>query len=324
MTQTWRNKNKAGFTLIELLVVMAVIGALAGLLFPAVQSIRAQAQRASCLNNMRQIGVGITNYTVSRQHYPPSGWTVAGPGNPAGVYMGWRAIILPHLEQENLHDIYDKNLHWWQGANLTAASYPIDIYQCPSTPTREPVMSAIAKPPRPALTLSTPLASSDYEVVLGVSVANINAHMSGPFYNSTNRLGIMYRNSRTQHRDIRDGLTNTILVVECAGRPEVYRQHILRSDLSNDQGIGWADSEGPFSLDGSNLDGSVEGGGPAVGSFYVMNRRNDNEPYSFHPGGMNACFAGGGVRFLNEEIDVRTFASLITANAGEIVAGDSF
>ncbi len=324
MTGPIRGQARLAFTLIELLVVMAVIGVLAGLLFPAVQSIRSQARSTSCLNNLRQIGFGITNYATTRKHFPPSGWTVAGPGNPAGAYMGWRAIILPYLEQENLHTIYDKSIDWWQGANLAAASYPIDIYLCPSSPTREPVMSAIAKPPRPALSLTTPLASTDYEVVMGVNVANINAHLPTPLYNSQNRLGVMYRNSSTRYNEIRDGLTATILVVECAGRPEVYRQNILRSDLSNDQGIGWADSEGPFSLDCSNLDGSVEGGGPAAGSIYVMNRRNDNEPYSFHSGGMNVTLVDGGTRYINEEIDVRTFASLITANAGEIVTGDSF
>ena len=63
--------------------------------------------------------------------------------------------------------------------------------------------------------------------------------------------------------------------------------------LANDQGIGWADNEGPFSLDGSSPQGDAEGCGTPCPR--AMNARNDNEPYAFHPAGGNSLFADGHV-----------------------------
>lgn len=94
--------------------------------------------------------------------------------------------------------------------------------------------------------------------------------------------------------------------------------------MSNDQGIGWADSEGPFSFDGARWDGNVEGCGPAGGCTSTMNRKNDNEPYSFHSGGAYFLFADGRVSFVNESVDFRTFAALCTMNAGEVITGSEF
>jgi prepilin-type processing-associated H-X9-DG protein len=53
-----------------------------------------------------------------------------------------------------------------------------------------------------------------------------------------------------------------------------------------------------------------------------MNRRNDNEPYSFHPGGGNFLFADGHVQYIPDSISLATFAALCTRAAGEVVGGD--
>jgi len=103
---------------------------------------------------------------------------------------------------------------------------------------------------------------------------------------------------------------------QCSGRPVVYRRRTSPPTVSNDQGIGWVDSEGPFSLHGASEDGWLEGCGPECS--FTMNKRNDNEPYSFHREGANFLFADGHVRFLNESISLTLLAALVTMSAGEV------
>ena len=126
---------RTGFTLVELLVVIAIIGLLVGLLLPAVQSARESARRMQCQNNLRQLGLAILNFHDVHGVFPASGWTTAGPGNPQGKYVGWRALTLPYIEQEMLQDLYNFRVHWWEGTNPTAGAVPVRTFQCPSTPT---------------------------------------------------------------------------------------------------------------------------------------------------------------------------------------------
>jgi len=294
--------------------VIAIIAILIALLVPAVQKVRDSAARTQCRNNLKQIGLALHGFHDIYKAFPASGWTTSGPGNPAGKYVGWRPLTLPYLEQENLQKLYNFSLNWWEGTNAAVAGVPVRTYQCPSIPQRTDVLSAVAKPPRPAMTFSVPIAPTDYEAIMGVQPASINSAL----YNSTNRFSVMYRNSQTKFVQISDGTSNTILVVECAARPLVYRQGTANPNLANDQGIGWADSEGPFSLDGASADGSIEGCTPANGCIYAMNKKNDNEPFSFHSGGGHFLFADGHVQFISQSIPLNTFAALCTMSAGEV------
>ncbi len=103
--------KKNGFTLVELLVVIAIIGILVGLLLPAVQAAREAARRMSCQNNLKQLGLAILNYEGTYKRLPPGGiHNVGGYGAASDSTSwgpSWIVLILPYIEQGNLHAQYN-------------------------------------------------------------------------------------------------------------------------------------------------------------------------------------------------------------------------
>jgi prepilin-type N-terminal cleavage/methylation domain-containing protein len=129
--------KRRAFTLVELLVVVAIIGMLVALLLPAVQAPREASRRTSCQNNLRQLGLALHNFHSVRKVLPAAGWTVAGAGNPKGKFVGWRPLILPHFEEVALEQMYDFNINWWDGSNLSVGLFPLAMFRCPSVPERK-------------------------------------------------------------------------------------------------------------------------------------------------------------------------------------------
>src|SRR5262249_43909596 len=90
-------RHPRGFTLIELLVVIAIIGVLIALLLPAVQKVREAANRAKCLNNLKQIGVALHSFHDAQGHFPCEGLS------DTPNHWGWATGILPYIEHDPLY-----------------------------------------------------------------------------------------------------------------------------------------------------------------------------------------------------------------------------
>jgi prepilin-type N-terminal cleavage/methylation domain-containing protein len=132
-----RDAEARGFTLIELLVVIAIIAVLIALLLPAVQAAREAARRIQCTNNMKQLALGFHNYH-SQNNVFITAESYSGDSTNSGFQprkaWGWRATVLPFIEQQQLWNALNTNMCIWNAQNTTVYDVSIDAFHCPSDP----------------------------------------------------------------------------------------------------------------------------------------------------------------------------------------------
>ncbi|WP_422932115.1 DUF1559 domain-containing protein [Singulisphaera sp. PoT] len=203
-----RNRRRLGFTLIELLVVIAIIAVLIALLLPAVQAAREAARRAKCINNLKQIGLGLHNYVSTNDTFPPGALMTWDPEASKTIINGSFSVhvrILPYLEQQALYnaanftvDIINSDVGAYM--NGTVSLTRLDSFLCPSdTPPSWNGTDDI-----PMTTNRAP--GNSYFASIGATLEWDASQTGGP----PNGLFALERTSRPKSlADITDGTSNT-------------------------------------------------------------------------------------------------------------------
>ena len=296
----FRGDLRKGFTLIELLVVIAIIAILIALLLPAVQQAREAARRTQCRNQLKQLALAVHNYHDAHNFVvPPS---IRGRHN-------WMSMLLPYVDQGNVYNLFDFDVPWNHPNNHQAIRSVIPMLHCPSTPADESFLYDVAGGGQASTT--------DY----GPTTWVLENQWSGPLGDHTGAISLRTR----RFGSVTDGTSSTVLFVEDVGRP----QHWVNAKRGPDNsingcgnfnvsggvvlGAAWATAGNAIPVHGFTRDGLHCTGECAI------NCTNNNEPYSFHTGGILVAFADGHVQFVSENISYMVFAHLITARGGEVI-----
>ena len=328
--------RRLGFTLVELLVVIAIIGVLVALLLPAVQQARESARRGQCLNNLKQMGLALHSYHSAHEAFPPGFIsTLEDPewqyetGNtrsfPEELGPGWSffALLLPYLEQRNLHAEIDFDQPIAADGNASARETSVPLFLCPSD-TRERLIqvTTCGSPPAESNTPEplTDAAVCSYVGSLGGGSdldPNHGAYEWQPFN------GVFHRNSRVRVADITDGTSATIGVGE-------RMSQIAESTWAGvvpTQNIVYNQANPPHPQFRPAINPPCFKWRPPITSILVHARSGvpngpTSSPSSFHgphQAGCHFLLMDGSTRVINDEVGLSVFRALCTRNGGEVV-----
>jgi prepilin-type N-terminal cleavage/methylation domain-containing protein len=306
-----------GFTLVELLVVIAIIGVLVGLLLPALQSARETVRRASCQNNLHQVGLALLNYEGSYKHLPMGAQQVGAAGH------SWWVEILPGLEQQAAYARYDKT-----GANNGYALLHVKNGQVVDGMHVSAMMC-------PTSTLEPFLFVGEYRLMMAsyVGVSGAAPHDASGFSESRVNVccvpktdgviaagGVLLPNAALKLSDVLDGTSSTLVVAETS------------ETTADDYGLMWRIDGGhrpgwTMGTSGKGTPPNFFGAVPVWNLATVRHQINTqqynlpgvesdhgaNNPFvSGHPGGVNGLRLDGSVSFLADDFDVGALSRMAT------------
>jgi prepilin-type N-terminal cleavage/methylation domain-containing protein/prepilin-type processing-associated H-X9-DG protein len=319
-----KNSCKSAFTLVELLVVIAVIGILIALLLPAVQAARESARRTQCSNNLKQLGLAFQNFHTGNKRFPPAYESLPLAGDPFGPPdsvtrdrapgWAWGMLLLPFVENQQLHNSLNRKLPCWHADNATAARTQLSTFLCPSASGAEQPFDVRNDSGTRLATFgrSCYVASVGQEEPWGITTDDYANIADGP----------LYRNSKTRAADVTDGLSKTVFLGE---------HHPI---LSSKTWVGVVPGATVcpterFAFSACDHAATLVQvhSGPASDEFPpVIHPPNSPlchvcQMYAEHPGGCNILLGDGSVRFVSEFINQLTWAALASRAKGD-TAGD--
>lgn len=351
---------RRGFTLIELLVVIAIIAVLIGLLVPAVQKVREAANRMSCQNNLKQVGIALNAYHGAYNCFPTGGEGTNWSGTNAttgstlnGTGMDTQStwtVILPYIEQEAVYKQITLTTPYLDHVNQLPFQTVIKPFICPSNP--------VGSSGKDAAGYGTcdymPTVYTDIDPGTGIRIPSTatarGARVDGVLCLTTPQGAGLNLGGGKRFADILDGSSNTICVIEDVGRgyfgitngkysPRLYGTAntaganaltFVARWAEPDQGNGVSgppsDASGNYTARASKAinNNSTPLGGPATCPWALNNCGPNDEPFSFHTGGAMAVFGDGSVRMVRDSTDVLIVRGLVSMAGGETIDPNSY